>query len=108
MKIDLDKLEVVNNTDARRFETRIGDYLALIDYIPSGQNIIFSHTEVPTLFEGQGVAGKMAHTALEYAKANNLKVIPSCPFIAAYIRKHPEYQPLVWGPDRHQQQTSQE
>jgi predicted GNAT family acetyltransferase len=102
MKIDLDKLEIVNNTHARRFETRIGDYFALINYDLSGQNIVFFHTEVPIPLEGQGIASKMAHTALEYARANNLKVIPSCPFIAAYIRKHPEYQPLVWGPDRHQ------
>ncbi|PYQ38868.1 MAG: hypothetical protein DMF77_23120 [Acidobacteria bacterium] len=42
-----------------------------------------------------GVAGKLARAALEYAREHNLSVIPRCPFVAAYIRKHPEYQSLV-------------
>jgi len=97
MKIDLNEIDVINNQDARRFEVRIDDYFALIDYIPAGSNIVYSHTEVPKVFEGQGIAGKLARTALDYARDNNLKVIPLCPFVAGYIRKHPEYQPLVWG-----------
>lgn len=97
MQINLDEIEVVNNTEARRFETRVGDYFALIDYMPAGDNIVFTHTEVPRIFEHQGVASKMAKTALDYAQANGMKVIPLCPFVAGYIRKHPEYQPLVWG-----------
>lgn len=97
MEIDLDKVEVINNSDARRFETRVGDYFALIDYMRAGNNIVFTHTEVPTIFEGQGVAGKMAKTALEYARDHDLKVIPLCPFVTSYIRRHPEYQPLVFG-----------
>ena len=101
MKINLDEVKIENNQDARRFETKVGDYFALIDYIPAGQNIVFTHTEVPKVFEGQGVASKMAKTALEYAKENNLQVIPLCPFVAGYIRKHPEYQPLVWNAKMH-------
>lgn len=97
MDINLDEVEIRNNQDARRFETKVGDYFALIDYIPAGKNIVFTHTEVPKIFEGQGVASKMAKTALEYAKENNLQVIPLCPFVAGYIRKHPEYQSLVWN-----------
>lgn len=100
MKIDLDEIEVVNNSDARRFETRVGDYFAFIDYIPKGKNIIFTHTEVPGVLEGQGIASKMTYTALEYARANNLRVVPLCPFVEEYIRNHPEYQPLVRGADQ--------
>ena len=97
MEINLDEVEVINNKDARRFEVRLGDYFGLIDYLPAGSNIAFTHTEVPKVFEGHGVASKMAQTALDYARDNNRKVIPLCPFVADYIRKHPEYQPLVWG-----------
>lgn len=96
MSIDLDEIEVINNEDYRRFEARLGDYFALIDYVRAGSNIVFTHTEVPQLFKGQGVASKMARTALEYAKAHELKVVPLCPFVAGYIRQHPEYQSLVW------------
>jgi predicted GNAT family acetyltransferase len=97
MEINVDDYEVVNNTDARRFEIKIGDYFALIDYQPAGKNIVFTHTEVPRIFEGQGVGSKLARHALDYARENGLTVIPLCPFVAAYIRRHPEYQDLVWS-----------
>ena len=89
-------VQVVNNTDARRFEAKLGDYFALIDYIPSGRNLVITHTEVPRIFEGQGVASKMARVALDYARDNELTVVPLCPFIADFIRKNPEYESLVW------------
>ena len=97
MKIELENVTVTNNADARRFEVRIGDYFGLIDYQIAGKNIVFSHTEVPQAFAGQGVAGKMARTALDFAVENEFKIIPICPFIAAFIRRNPEYQPHVWG-----------
>lgn len=97
MNIDLDSIKVVNNVDARRFEARIGDYFALIDYMQAGKNIVFTHTEVPKIFEGQGVASKIARNALDFARDNGFKVIPLCPFVSGYIRRHPEYQPLVWA-----------
>lgn len=97
MLVNLEELEVVNNAAARRFEAQAGGYLAVIDYILKEQLIIYTHTGVPDEIGGQGVAGKMAHTALEHAKANDLKVIPQCPFVAAYIKRHPEYQSLVQG-----------
>ena len=87
---------MVNNTAARRFETQVGDYLALIDYIPEEKLIIFTHTEVPEAIGHHGVASKMARTALDYARSNDLGVIPQCPFVAGYIGQHPEYQSLVW------------
>ncbi len=98
MKINLNDVEVVNNQTARRFEAQVGEYLALIDYIPDEKLIIFTHTGVPDEIGEQGIASKMAHTALEYAKANELKVVPQCPFVAGYIGQHPEYQSLVWDP----------
>ena len=98
MQINIDDVEVVNNQAARRFEAQVGDYLALIDYIPEEKLIIFTHTGVPDEIGQQGVASKLAHTALEYARANDLKVVHQCPFVAGYIGLHPEYQSLVWDP----------
>ena len=98
MQFNIEDIEVVNNTTARRFEAAVGDHLALIDYIPDETVIIFTHTGVPEPIEHHGIANKMAHTALEYARDNHLKVVPQCPFIAGYIGKHPEYQSLVWDP----------
>ncbi len=57
--------------------------------------IVFTHTEVPEALEGHGIAAKLAHTALEHARAQRLTVVPLCPFVASYIRRHAEYQGLV-------------
>jgi len=53
------------------------------------------HTEVPGDFEGQGVGSTLVKGAFEIVQAENLKIVPTCPFIAAYLRRHPEYQSLV-------------
>jgi predicted GNAT family acetyltransferase len=53
------------------------------------------HTRVPGELEGQGYGGALAKAALDYARANGLKVIPTCPFVSAYLRRHKEYADLV-------------
>lgn len=50
--------------------------------------IVLSHTEVPKAMEGQGVGSKLAKAAFAYAKENELKVMPLCPFMASYLRRH--------------------
>ncbi|NJL96000.1 MAG: N-acetyltransferase [Anaerolineae bacterium] len=73
----------------------LGDGLALADYRLDNGTIYFTHTEVPPAHEGQGIAGKVVKAALEYAKAQNLRVVPICPYVVKYIQRHPEYQPLT-------------
>lgn len=92
---DDDALVVENNEKARQFQLRVEGHLALIRYVYSNGSIVFVHTEVPPALEGRGIAGKLARAALEYAREHKLSVVPRCPFVAAYIRKHPEYQSLV-------------
>ena len=95
MQINLDEVNVVHNPDAFRFEVRIDDYLARLDYRMAEESIIFSHTGTPPALQGQGIAGKLVRAGLAYARENKLKVVPQCTYVAAYIRKHPEYQPLL-------------
>lgn len=90
-------VEVHHNPDAKRFEVRLGNEVAMIEYMRAGSNIIYTHTEVPPAFEGRGIANALAHTAMEYAKTEGLKVQALCPFVAAYVRKHPEYHGITWG-----------
>ena len=89
------EIEVVNNPAAGRFEVRIDGALALAEYYVRGRTITFTHTEVPPGLEGRGIGNALARTALEHARAEGLRVVPLCRFIAAFIRRHPEYQPLV-------------
>jgi predicted GNAT family acetyltransferase len=57
--------------------------------------ITFTHTLVPKELEGRGIGSKLARGALDAARAQGLKVVPKCPFIAGYIGKHAEYADLV-------------
>jgi predicted GNAT family acetyltransferase len=95
MSIDLDKITVVNNPNDNRFEVQEGEHLAVIDYYRDGNDIVFTHTGVPDQLSGQGLASKMAKIALDYARSEGFEVFPRCPFVRAYIRRHPEYQDLV-------------
>src|SRR5258708_36419091 len=93
-----DEVNVADNPAAQRYEAWVGDQLAMITYQRLGDRIVFMHTEVPEALEGQGIAGAMARFALDDARASGLLVIPRCPFVAAYIRRHPEYMDIV-SPD---------
>jgi predicted GNAT family acetyltransferase len=53
------------------------------------------HTEVPEPLSGRGIASRLAHAALVYARENGLRVIPTCPFVRSYLERHPEFQELV-------------
>ncbi|MEL6676837.1 MAG: GNAT family N-acetyltransferase [Bacteroidota bacterium] len=95
MEFDIEKVEVLNNPEKNRFEVKIGAQLAQVDYMDRGALIVFTHTEVPSSLEGKGIASKMARAALDYARESGKEVMPLCPYIAAFIRRHPEYQDLV-------------
>lgn len=88
-------MTVVHNVEKSRFEIDLEGDLAVAEYIARGPLIIFTHTEVPEKLEGTGVGGQLASGALDYAREQQLRVVPLCPFIKAYIDRHPEYRDLV-------------
>jgi predicted GNAT family acetyltransferase len=89
-------IEVVDNPDRSRFEIHVGDATAgYAEYRLGRGGITFTHTVVEDAFEGKGIGSKLAAAALDAARERNLPVTPLCPFIAAYIRRHPEYHALV-------------
>jgi predicted GNAT family acetyltransferase len=65
---------------------------ALLSYRLNGKEVIFLHTDIPAALEGQGIAGRLAKAGLEWARSNGYEVVAQCPFMASYIRKHPEWQ----------------
>ena len=86
---------VHENPDASRFEVKVGDQTAFVEYRRRKDIINLAHTIVPPSLEGKGIGSALAKYSLNYARENSLRVIPSCPFIAAYIKSHPEYADLV-------------
>ena len=87
--------QIRDNQEEKRIEVQLEGRLAVIEYFRKDEKIYFVHTEVPEELEGQGIASEMARFALELAREQGLKVVPRCPFVAAYIKRHSEYQPLV-------------
>ena len=87
--------DVRDNKAESRFELDVDGHTAFAYYQLSPGIITFTHTEVPPALGGQGVGSRLAKGALEMARAQKLKVVAQCPFIAAYLGKHPEYQDLI-------------
>jgi len=86
---------VRNNTALNRFELEVDGQLAVAYYRMTPGVITFVHTEVPQALSGRGVATKLIRGALEMVRAQGLKVVPQCPFVSAFMGKHPEYNDLL-------------
>jgi predicted GNAT family acetyltransferase len=99
VEVNLNDVAVVHNEKAHRFEMELDGLRPILTYRRFPDRIHFIHTEVPPPLEGRGLAGKLVRTALDFARANHLRVVPVCPYVASFLRKHPEYQDLVSADD---------
>jgi predicted GNAT family acetyltransferase len=87
---------VVDVPEASRYEARHGDaLLGFVEYRLLTGRITLIHTEVLPAAEGRGVGGRLARSVLDDARARGLRVRPLCPFITAWIQRHPEYADIV-------------
>jgi len=86
---------VRDNAAQRRFEIEIDGHLALADYRINDGVMELYHTESPPALAGRGVASQLIRTALLSARAQGLKVRPTCSFVAAYLKRHPEFADLA-------------
>lgn len=87
--------EIIDNRARRRYELTVDGHVAHVDYARTPGTITFIHTIVPDELGGRGIGSKLARHVLDEARRTGEKVIAQCPFIAAYIGKHPEYRDLV-------------
>ena len=87
-------MEVENNKEKSRFELKVLDKLCYLEYQVKLKSIIVAHTEVPVELSGQGLGKSLVCEAINYAKENNLKIIPVCKFTERYLNKHEEYNML--------------
>lgn len=88
-------VRVVDNPAQRRFEAVIGGQLARLDYQRRGGTIVLEHVVVPESLQGRGVAAELTRTALDAARSQDLRVVPHCSYVIAWLRRHPEYADLV-------------
>ena len=97
MPLDLDAVTIHHNEADARYEAHLpDDAVARADYIRLTRKVIFTHTEVPDAYEGQGVGEKLVRHALDDVRAQgDVKVVALCPFVKAFIARHEEYQDLT-------------
>ncbi len=86
---------VIDNVARSRFELEVDGLVAFADYRLSGEQLVIPHVEAPVPLRGTGVAARLMNGVLQIVRERGLKVVPRCPYAAAFIQRHPEYQDLV-------------
>ena len=84
------ELVVRDHPEASRFEAVIGGQVAFLQYERRPDAFVFLHTEVPESLRGRGIASLLAKAGLQSARAEGLPIVVRCPFVRAYVRKHPD------------------
>jgi predicted GNAT family acetyltransferase len=93
--------EIRDNRDACQFELCVGgELVVLLQYRLRPPSYALDHTETQPGFEGRGFASELVRAVLDLIRAKGGMVRPYCPYVAAYLRKHPEYLDLVTPADR--------
>ncbi len=88
--------------ERNRFEAHIDGALAgFAEYMRGPELVVYPHTEVGGAYEGRGVGGTLARAALDDARARGLRVLATCPFIAAWMRRNPGYSELAYQARSH-------
>jgi predicted GNAT family acetyltransferase len=89
--------QISHDAAAHRFTTQADGHEAELVYRLREQSMVIEHTGVPEAIGGRGIAGDLVRTALEYARAQGLRVVPACSYSAEFVKRHPEYADLVDG-----------
>ena len=106
MKEEFNYLEVIKKDESKRFELTIDGHIAFIDFTQRGTDVIklihnevpkelLIHTEVPKELGGRGIAAVLVEKTLQYLEKNKFTLYPICPYVFAYIKKHPAWKRIV-------------
>lgn len=94
------QLSIADNPERRRYLVRLGDRIvAYSEYELEPGRVVFTHTVVKPEFEGRGVGSRLAKFVLDDARSRGLRIVPVCPFILAYLRRHAEFAGIVDLPE---------
>lgn len=91
-----DKIEIIDNKENNRFELFVNDKVGgEIDYEIEDSKLIINHTGVRKEHEGKGLARKLVDFSVNYARENNFKIVPVCPYVKLVIGRNKDYQDLL-------------
>ena len=95
LSMQMPSVVVRHNVSETRFEATIEGSLAVVEYAREKNSLVVTHTFVPVLLRGRGIAEQLVRAALDYARGQKLSVIPVCSYVAQFVARHPEYADLV-------------
>lgn len=87
---------IKHNENDFRFETEVDGYLAYVEYTPLDKELDLIHTWVPKEIGGKGIAAALVKFAMDYAMENHFKVVPTCPYVKAFLIRHEEYKDCLY------------
>lgn len=89
-------VELIDNKEKKQYEFHIDKYVPRVEYIKLNNGEIYlTHTGIPRALEGKGIASQLLHQVLTDIESQGLRLVPLCPFVTAYIQKHPEWRRIV-------------
>jgi uncharacterized protein len=89
------KMEIAHDLNQRKFYIIVDNLESHLEYVKTDNIINLNHTFVPYELRGKGIAGQLVKAALNFAEENNLKIIPSCSYVADYFQRHKECKKLL-------------
>lgn len=87
--------ELTDNVSENRYEFHIDGAIPVIEYRKKDNKIFLVHTEVPESLSGRGIAPKLVEAVLKDIESKHLTLVPLCPYVASYLKRHPEWNRLV-------------
>lgn len=94
--MNLAEAPVKDNRHHHRFELTVDGKLNIVAYHSvDDETLALTHTEVDPSLEGQGVGSHLVQGVLEFVEQNNLKIVPLCPFVSTYLKRHPDWNRVV-------------
>jgi hypothetical protein len=91
----MDQAHVRDNRQLQRFELEVDGEVAFAEYRRQPGRLVIPHVEAPPILRGTGAAGRLMQGVMEAARAEQVKVLPLCPYARAWMQRHPEYKDLA-------------
>ncbi len=93
--VDLNTLQLIDEEESRQFVLVIDGHRARMEYDRSSDRIFLTHVLVPPVLEGHDVAAVLTEKVLTWVEAKGMKLVPYCPYVKAYLRRHTAWQRLL-------------
>lgn len=94
--MEMTDYKLIDNEGDQQYEFHVDGEVPKIEYIRSRSGeVILTHTEVPVVLEGQGIGTRLVESVLTDIEEKGMRVVPMCPFVSLYIRRHPEWKRIL-------------